>query len=125
MTRQEFTAAVMAVQAGEPGATLKLWEGARRFVAKAAHRWAHNSNGRTPHGDLMQAGFLAVLDAAERFDPEREDGSFLSVLRLTLKTRFAEESGIRACLKTFDKNGGVGDNRKKQAGAGENASIPK
>ena len=34
-------------------------------------------------------------------------------------------AGLRACLKTFDKNGGVGDNRKKQAGAGENASIPK
>jgi len=32
---------------------------------------------------------------------------------------------LRACLKSFDKNGGVGDNRKKQAGAGENASIPK
>ena len=32
---------------------------------------------------------------------------------------------LRACLKTFDKNGGMGDNRKKQAGAGENASIPK
>ena len=38
---------------------------------------------------------------------------------------FAEDMGLRACLKTFDKNGGVGDNRKKQAGAGENASIPK
>jgi hypothetical protein len=32
---------------------------------------------------------------------------------------------LRACLKTFDKNGGVGENRKKQMGAGENASIPK
>lgn len=95
MTRQEFTAAVMAVQAGEPGATLKLWEGARHFVAKSAHRWAHNSNGHISHEDLMQAGFLAVLDAVERFDPECEDGSFLSVLRLTLKSWFAEESGIR------------------------------
>lgn len=95
MTRQEFTAAVRAVQAGEPGATLKLWEGVRRFVAKAAHRWARNSNGRTPHEDLMQAGFLAMLDAVEKFDPEREGGGFLAVLRLTLKTRFAEESGIR------------------------------
>jgi hypothetical protein len=39
----------------------------------------------------------------------------------------AEKGGVflRACLKSFDKNGGVGDNRKKQAGAGENASIPK
>ena len=35
------------------------------------------------------------------------------------------EVTVRACLKSFDKNGGVGDNRKKQAGAGENASIPK
>ena len=35
------------------------------------------------------------------------------------------ETDLRACLKSFDKKGGVGDNRKKQAGAGENASIPK
>lgn len=33
--------------------------------------------------------------------------------------------GLRACLKSFDKNGRVGDNRKKQAGDGGNASIPK
>lgn len=32
---------------------------------------------------------------------------------------------LRACLKSFDKKGRVGDNRKKQAGDGENASIPK
>lgn len=95
MTRQEFTAAAEAVQAGEPGATLKLWEKVRRFVAKSAYRWASNSNGRTPHEDLMQVGFLAMLDAVEKFDPEREGGGFLAVLRLTLKTRFAEESGIR------------------------------
>ena len=95
MTRQEFTSAVRAVQAGEPGATLKLWEGVRRFVAKAAYRWARNSNGHTAHEDLMQTGFLAMLDAVEKFDPERDGGGFLAVLRLTLKTRFAEESGIR------------------------------
>lgn len=74
---------------------LNFWEGMRRFAAKYAYRWAHNSNGRIPHEDLMQAGFLAMLDAVDRFDPGREDASFLSVLRLTIKTRFAEESGIR------------------------------
>lgn len=95
MTRQEFTAAVASVQAGEPGAMLNLWEGVRRFVVKYAYRWAHNSNGHILHEDLMQAGFLAMLDAVDRFDPGREDASFLSVLRLTIKTRFAEESGIR------------------------------
>ena len=41
------------------------------------------------------------------------------------KRRPYQGNVVRACLKTFDKNGGVGDNRKKQAGAGENASIPK
>lgn len=95
VTRQEFAATVTAVRAGERGATLKLWKDVRRFVSKAAYRWADNSGGRIQHEDLMQAGFLAVLDAVERFDPERENGSFLSVLRFTLKTRFAEESSIR------------------------------
>ena len=32
---------------------------------------------------------------------------------------------LRACSKSFDKNGRAGDNRKKQAGAGENTRIPK
>ena len=36
-----------------------------------------------------------------------------------------DSQSVRACLKSFDKNGGVGDNRKKQAGAVENATIPK
>ena len=43
-----------------------------------------------------------------------------------LRLRKREEIvSLRACLKSFDKKGRVGDNRKKQAGAGENASIPK
>lgn len=95
MIRQEFAEIVAAVRTGEPGATLKLWENTRRFVAKAANRWARSFNGRVAHEDLMQAGFLAVMDAAERYDPERENGSFLSVLWLTMRTRFAEESGVR------------------------------
>lgn len=95
MTHQEFSEAVLSVRAGEPGATLILWESVRRFVAKAAYGWASNSNGRTSYADLMQAGFLAVMDAAERFDPERENASFLSLLRRTLRARFMEESGIR------------------------------
>jgi len=95
VTRQEFTATVASVWAGEPGVMLELWEGVRRFVAKSAYRWAHNSDGRIPHENLMRAGFFAMLDAVEKFDLGREDGSFLSVLCLTIKTRFSEESGIR------------------------------
>jgi len=43
----------------------------------------------------MQAGFLAVMDAAERFEPKRENSSFLGILSVTLRNRFKEELGIR------------------------------
>lgn len=49
----------------------------------------------------------------------------LNLLLDYAKTLDLDAYVLRACLKSFDKNGGVGDNRKKQAGAGENASIPK
>lgn len=95
MTREEFTAAVLSVRAGEPGATLVLWESVRWFVAKSAYCWASNSGGRTSHADLMQTGFLAFMDVLERFDPGRENASFLNLLRRRLSTRFKEESGTR------------------------------
>ena len=47
------------------------------------------------------------------------------VKRQAVQEYLSGMGSLRACLKSFDKNGGVGDNRKKQAGAGENASIPK
>ena len=36
-----------------------------------------------------------------------------------------EQSFIRACLKSFDKRRWEADNKEKQAGVGENASISK
>ena len=81
-----------------------------------------------------------LIEAIERIDEQKlseqiaETGANDEVGRLThsfngmmarLEDAFQRQSSFRACLKTFDKNGGVGDNRKKQAGAGENASIPK
>lgn len=81
-------------KAGEPGAALRLWEAVRGFVVlKAARRsraWS-----RVPLEDLIQAGFLAVLDAAEQYDPDRENASFLSLLSLKLWKRWDEEAGTR------------------------------
>ena len=95
MTREEFAAAVESVRAGEQGATLKLWEGSRRVIAKYAYKWARGFGERVLHEDLMQTGFLALLDAVEKFNSTREDSSFLSVLRLALKTHFSEECCVR------------------------------
>lgn len=82
------------VKAGEPGASLKLWEAVRGFVVlKAARRAMAGSH--VPLEDLIQAGFLAVLDAAEQYDPDRENASFLSLLSLKLWKRWDEEAGTR------------------------------
>ena len=81
------------VKAGEPGAMLELWEAVRRFVKIKASDYAQR--GTVPLDDLLQAGFLAMIDAAERYDPEREQANFLSVLSYTLKTWFAKEAGIK------------------------------
>ena len=67
---------------------------------------------RTPTGPNVKIEVSGLANAIRLFEEQKKN---------------AEEilQGLRACLKSFDKNGGVGDNRKKQAGAGENASIPK
>lgn len=44
----------------------------------------------------MQDGFLAVLDAVELYDTERERVSFMALLSLTLRKRFSEEVGVRS-----------------------------
>lgn len=71
------------VKAREPGAVLELWEAVRRFVEMKARDRAR-AGSRVPLEDLTQAGFLAVLDAAEQYDPDRENASFLYMDRSTV-----------------------------------------
>lgn len=73
---------------------MELWEACRRFVAKKAFGRSR-AGSRVPLDDLIQAGFLAVMDAAERYDPGNENASFFALLDFTLKTRWAEEAGTR------------------------------
>lgn len=80
-------------KSGEPGAILELWDAVRRFVKIKASDYARR--GTVPLDDLLQAGFLAMVDAVEKYDPEREQANFLSVLSYTLKNRFAEEAGVK------------------------------
>lgn len=76
------------------GAMLELWEAVRRFVEVKAKDRAHRC--RVPLDDLRQDGFLAVLDAVELYDTERERVSFLSLLSFMLQKRFAEEMGVKS-----------------------------
>ena len=66
----------------------------RRFVEMKARERAR-AGSRVPLEDLTQAGFLAVLDAADKYDPGTENASFLSLLSLKLRNRWAEEAGTR------------------------------
>lgn len=81
----------------EEWATLELWEAVRRFVAQEAYRYLQRgeNRARVEHDDLMQSGFLAMLDAVRIYDPERE-AKFLTVMGYTLKNRFAEAGGHRS-----------------------------
>lgn len=86
---------VIRVKSQEPGAMLELWEAVRRFVEMKA-RGQIRAGSRVPLEDLKQAGFFAMLDAAEEYEAERDGkSSFLSLLRFKLQNRFAEESGVK------------------------------
>ena len=91
MTNEELAA---RVKGQDPGATLELWEAVRRFVSVQAQKYARACEGRASADDLIQSGFIAMLDAAGKFEKDRGAG-FLTVLNYELKNRFREEVGIR------------------------------
>ena len=53
----------------------------------------------------------------------KDMGSYMTVRQLALNQ--SPETSVRACIKTFDKREREADNREKQSGVGENASISK
>ena len=96
MTRQEFTAAVRAVQAGEPGATLKLWEGA----------WLHafgileHVTSRCPDtGFLREPGFES--------EPQHRKKAAVLPLRVDEARVLAWFSGEQWRLDTFQQGGDI------------------
>lgn len=83
------------VKAGEPGAALELWEAVRRFVDLKARDRARVPGCRAHADDLIQVGFLAVLDTAARYEPG-EGKNFLQALSFSLRKAFAAEEGTRS-----------------------------
>lgn len=94
MTNEELAA---RAKKHEDLAVLELWEAVRRFVEMKAARYIREANYNTfaEFEDLVQDGFIAMLDAVEIYDPARGAG-FLKVFVYTLQKRFAEEGGHRS-----------------------------
>lgn len=87
---------VTAIQKGQNELYPELWEQVRRFVVQQANRryQATEGYGGVEVEDLIQSGFLALVEAVGYFNP---DGgcSFLPVLANCLKTAFALAGGYR------------------------------
>lgn len=83
------------MQDGGEDLALQLWEQTKRYVAKMAIRWyLHFEGGRGVEvADLIQSGYLAMLDAVRTF--EDGNGSFLSWLTYYLQKEFGALYGIR------------------------------
>lgn len=92
MSNEELAA---AIQAGDIGQLLQLWEHVRRFAVKQAGRWCRALGDRAgvTQEDLTQCAFLALLDALSGYDPG--GGSFIGWYALRLKMAFTVACGVR------------------------------
>lgn len=100
MTNEELVA---LIQAGERDRLSELWGQMERFVAQQASRRIVLSGGigGVEFGDLYNAGYLALVAAADTYDPAA-GRSFIGWLALALKTAFAEAGGYRSRKQARD-----------------------
>lgn len=83
------------IRNGDKSKLSELWDGVRGYVAKTAHSYMVIYDGRygVEFDDLMQSGFLAMVAAAESYEPK--DAKFITWLTYHLKTVFAEAANRR------------------------------
>lgn len=99
MTNEELVA---RIQGGETELMLQLWDQVKPFIYWMARQRIILTSGLggVEIADLVQAGYLALVDAVERFNPD--GGSFISLLSLTLRTAFSDASGTRTRRQALD-----------------------
>ena len=85
---------VAAIQSGRRELMGDLWEQVRLFVIKQARRVPLEGRADVELDDLIQSGYLAMVDAVADYKPEM--GGFLTVLKYRLLTRFAEATRYRS-----------------------------
>lgn len=100
MTNEELVA---LIQAGARDKLPELWVQVEKFVAVQAHKRLVLSAGLggVEFGDLYNAGYLALVAAADSFDQDA-GCSFIGWLALALKTAFAEAGGYRSRKQAHD-----------------------
>lgn len=90
-----------AVQDGSAD-ILSLWAAVERFAAQQVRRWCRAMEGRAgvEECDLMQAAFLALMDALATWDAGK--GQFLTMYGIKLKAAFADACGQRTMREKSD-----------------------
>lgn len=84
------------IQDGDNARILELWQQCNAFVWKQARSEIFRLDGRrgVDVNDLVQSGFLAMLDAAKSFDANA-GFAFMTWLGFKIKTAFHEAAGCR------------------------------
>ena len=80
MTNEELVA---LIQAGDRDRMGELWQNVERFVWQQAYRRTQQGAEGDTVEDLYQSGYLALVDAANTYDPCKGK-SFCSTTRKTL-----------------------------------------
>ena len=96
MTNEEICENIKANPEAASGLLLQLFQQNRGFIYQTATRWARAFSYRPDVDieDLTQAAFIAVLDAAERYQADK-GAKYITVLSTALKTAFSEVYGVR------------------------------
>lgn len=86
----------LRIQQGERDKLGELWGQVEKFVSMRAGKMARHLDGfgGVTEDDLYQAGFLALVEAVETYDPGQ--AGFLTWLGYHLKTAFAQAAGYRS-----------------------------
>lgn len=85
---------VRCIQAGERDKLVTLWEQVRRLAIKTANRWIAAIPGRGLEiEDYLQAAFIALIQAVERFDMTYE-GKFTTLYSVYLRKEYAAADGL-------------------------------
>lgn len=93
----------LAVQAkNDPAAMLPLWDAVRRLIATWAFRYTQHAPEQGTRlydlDDLLQAGYLALVDAVSGYDP-KPGAAFTSYLHFHIRNHFADVAGRRGAKR--------------------------
>ena len=91
MTNEELA---LMIQCGERDRLMELWQQVRRMAMKQAHRWAVYGSGGVELEDLVQAAFIALMAAADTYDPAA-GCAFTTWYYQHLTAAFTETTGRR------------------------------